>query len=413
MRNRFRSAQALYNLDHERPQRTENAARWTQETPRLSTWHIITGEYPPQEGGVADYTRLVALGLVARGDRVHVWAPAVADAEPADAGVEVHRLAGGFGPRALAALGRGLDTAGPGRMLVQYVPQGFGMKGMNLPFCFWLFARRRAGITIMFHEFAVALQRQQPLRHNVIGVVNRAMAFVLTHAARRCFVGAAAWEPRLRRLAPAGAAISWLPVSSNVPVVDDPAGVLAVRKTLIVEGGTVLGHFGTARETWIAAQLAAVVPPLLRDRPGAALLLIGRDSLDLRSRLLAGTPELNMRVHASGSLAPADISRYLGACDLMLQPYADGASTRRTSLMATLAHGCPVVTTSGVFTEALWRQSGAVDLVATGDLAATRTALLQLMDDAAERARMGAAAGALYAERFDIAHTIAALREGC
>jgi hypothetical protein len=25
-------------------------------------WHIITGEYPPQPGGVSDYTRLVARG---------------------------------------------------------------------------------------------------------------------------------------------------------------------------------------------------------------------------------------------------------------------------------------------------------------------------------------------------------------
>ncbi|HVA40408.1 MAG TPA: glycosyltransferase, partial [Candidatus Binataceae bacterium] len=154
----------------------------------MTGWHIISGEYPPQEGGVADYTRLVALKLVARGDRVHVWAPAVTGAEPADAGVEVHRLPGGFGPRSLAALGRALDGAVPGQILVQYVPQGFGMRGMNLPLCLWLFARRRAGITVMFHEVAVALAWQQPMRHNVIGVVNRAMAFVLTRAARRCFV---------------------------------------------------------------------------------------------------------------------------------------------------------------------------------------------------------------------------------
>ena len=36
-----------------------------------------------------------------------------------------------------------------------------------------------------------------------------------------------------------------------------------------------------------------------------------------------------------------------------------------------------------------------------------------LMDDAGERARLGAAAGALYAQSFDIEHTIAALREDC
>jgi hypothetical protein len=40
-------------------------------------WHVLTGEYPPREGGVSDYTQLVAHGLVAAGDAVDVWAPAV------------------------------------------------------------------------------------------------------------------------------------------------------------------------------------------------------------------------------------------------------------------------------------------------------------------------------------------------
>jgi hypothetical protein len=265
----------------------------------------------------------------------------------------------------------------------------------------------------MFHEVAVALTWQQPLRHNAIGVVNRAMAFVLARAARRCFVGAAAWETQLRPLAPAGATISWLPVPSNVPVVDDPAGVLAVRKTMMGESGIVVGHFGTAREPWIAARLAAVVPPLLRARAEVAFLLLGRDSLEMRSRLLALAPGLHARVRASGPLAPEDLSRHLGACDVMLQPYGDGVSTRRTSLMAALAHRRPVITTSGILTEPLWRQSGAVALVEAGDATAMGAALAHLMDDAGERARLGAAAGVLYAQRFDIAHTIAALREDC
>lgn len=361
---------------------------------------------------MADYTRLVALGLAAHGDSVHVWAPAVADGEPPEAGLEVHRLPRGFGARTLDALGRGLDAAGPGQILVQYVPQGFGMRGMNLPFCVWLFERRRAGITIMFHEVAVALRWQQPLRHNVIGAVNRAMAFALTRAARRCFVGAAAWEPLLRAFAPAEAAISWLPVPSNVPVVDDPAGVRALRKSLVAKGGKILGHFGTARETWIAERLGEVVPALLRERPNAVFLLVGHDSPDLRGRVLAQAPELHTRVHATGPLAPAAVSRYLNACDVMLQPYDDGVSTRRGSMMAALAHRRPVVTTVGASTEPLWNQSGAVALADTGDVAAMGAALAHLMDDAGERTRLRAAAGALYAERFDLAHTIAALREG-
>jgi glycosyltransferase involved in cell wall biosynthesis len=377
------------------------------------TWHIVTGEYPPDPGGVSDYTRLVALGLAARGDGVHVWAPAVADdGAQAEAGVEVHRLPGGFGPRTLDALSRGLAGAGAGQILVQYVPQGFGMRGMNLPFCVWLFERRRAGITIMFHEVAVALGRQQPLRHNVIGAVNRAMAFALTRAARRCFVGAAAWEPLLRSFAPTEVAISWLPVPSNVPVVDDQAGMRALRKALAAKGGKILGHFGTARETWIAERLGAVVPALLRERPNAVFLLIGHDSPDLRGRVLAHAPELHLRVHATGLLAPVDVSRHLNACDVMLQPYDDGVSTRRGSMMAALAHRRPVVTTAGASTEPLWSESGAVALVDVGDVTAMKAAVAHLMDDAAERTRLRAAAGALYAMRFDLAHTIAALREG-
>jgi glycosyltransferase involved in cell wall biosynthesis len=377
----------------------------------LTIWHIISPEYPPASGGVADYTRLVALGLAADGDRVHVWTPAVPGAELSEPGGEVHRLPGRFGLQALAALSRELDAAGPGHILVQYVPQGFGMNGMNLLFCLWLLKQRRRDVTIMFHEVAVALTRDQPLRHNVIGLVNRAMGVVLTRAAGRCFVGAAAWEGMLRPLAPAGCAITWLPVPSNLPVVDNPEGVRAIRRSLMVEGGTVLGHFGTARERWIVERLESCVLPLLRERPGARLLLLGRDSREQRDRLLAGAPEIHSRVRAAGPLAPGDLSLHLCACDMMIQPYGDGVTTRRGSMMAALSHRRPVVTTAGYLTEPLWAQSGAVAMADVGDAAAMRAAIARLMDDAEERARLSAAASALYVERFDVAHTIAALRE--
>jgi glycosyltransferase involved in cell wall biosynthesis len=376
----------------------------------LLSWYLIAPEYPPARGGVADYTRLVALELAARGDRVHVWAPAVSAADVPESGVEVHRLPGRFGPRALAALGRGLNAAGAGHILLEYVPHGFGMRAMNLPFCLWLHVHRRADITIMFHEVALPLTRSQPLRHNVIALFNRAMAFVLARAARRCFVAAAGWELLLRPLVPAGSAISWLPVPSNVPLVDDPAGVRTIRKRLAVEGGLILGHFGTAREAWIVATVEALAPALLRERPDATLLLLGRDSLELRDRLSSEAPALRDRVQATGPLAPDNLSRHLGACDLMLQPYGEGVSTRRTSVMAALAHSRPVVTTSGVLTEPLWAQSRAVALAPGVEPAALGSMVKQLIDDAGERARLGRAAGALYADRFDLTHTIAALR---
>ena len=79
----------------------------------------------------------------------------------------------------------------------------------------------------------------------------------------------------------------------------------------MVEGGMILGNFGTARETWIADKLAAVVPPLLRERPDAALMLVGRDSPALRSRLLeklrsctrACTPQVRSRPPTSHAIS--------------------------------------------------------------------------------------------------------------
>ena len=72
-------------------------------------WHVLTGEYPPVPGGVADYTQLVARGLAAAGDAVNVWTPQApwSLSSPVlspsdDDGVTVRRLPDHFGARSLA-----------------------------------------------------------------------------------------------------------------------------------------------------------------------------------------------------------------------------------------------------------------------------------------------------------------------
>src|ERR1039458_7660687 len=101
----------------------------------MSSWHLITGEYPPELGGVADYSRLVARGLSAAGDEVLVTAPFSVASGVDDRGVEVRRLGDHFGIRGLAQLERLLGARRGDRILVQYVPHAFGMRAMNLSFC--------------------------------------------------------------------------------------------------------------------------------------------------------------------------------------------------------------------------------------------------------------------------------------
>ncbi len=196
-------------------------------------WVIITGEYPPELGGVSDYSRILAVALAAAGDEVHVWAPASVGEPPQDKGVTVHQLEFGFGLSGLMRLGRELDAlSGPYCILVQYVPHAYGWKAMNLPFCLFLWTRRRTPVWVMFHEIAVAVTLSQPFHHNVLGLITRFMAAIVVRSAEKIFTATPAWERTIRPLVPATTPVVWIPVPSNVETDVDPAVVAALRKTL-------------------------------------------------------------------------------------------------------------------------------------------------------------------------------------
>jgi hypothetical protein len=76
--------------------------------------------------------------------------------------------------------------------------------------------------------------------------------------------------------------------------------------------------------------------------------------------------------------------------------------------MAGLANGRAVVTSEGPLTEHIWRETGSVRLASSID--AMVTAARELLSDASARASLEARASATYASRFDLRHTIDALR---
>src|SRR5687768_6270824 len=107
-------------------------------------WHLITPEYPPQSGGVSDYSQLIASGLAATGETVHVWCPSSPVREANSLGVTLHPELGRISPTDLRRVGRMLDQfPAPRRLLVQWVPHGYGYRSMNLPFCLWLWGRAK------------------------------------------------------------------------------------------------------------------------------------------------------------------------------------------------------------------------------------------------------------------------------
>jgi hypothetical protein len=140
--------------------------------------HILTGEYPPRQGGISDYTAVLASGLAEAGVPVHVWTSGDEGEQADGRGVSVHRTAGRWSPSDLDRLGRALDAfERPRRLLVQYAPNQWGYKGLNFAFCLWLNRRKARGdvVRMMFHEVRYTVHAGDRPRRWLLAAAQRMM----------------------------------------------------------------------------------------------------------------------------------------------------------------------------------------------------------------------------------------------
>ena len=364
--------------------------------------HIVTCEYPPQVGGVADYTAALARELARRGEHVHVWTASAEGSRPADAGIQVHET-GRYSGRDLRHADRALgECPGPRRLFVQWVPHGYGYRSMNVAFCRWV--HRRASVhgdvvDLMIHEPFLSFDLARP-RQSGAAAVHRVMLAMLCAAARHVWTSTESYAPLVR---PYGfgrdLGYRWLPIASPIARADDPAAAGRIRAALN-GSGTIVGHFGTYNAL-VAPALRQALRELLRASPKTRALLLGRGATAFAARLAADEPGLDGRLVAPGVLPAELLSLYLQACDVFVQPYPDGVCSRRTTMLALLDHGKAAVTTLGERTEWWWQPSGAVRLAREPrDLPA---AVLALLTDPEARRRCEASAAALYRARFGIA----------
>jgi glycosyltransferase involved in cell wall biosynthesis len=290
------------------------------------------------------------------------------------------------------------------------VPQGFGYRSVNVGFCLWLRQRARRGdrVEIMVHEPYLAFGGGA-LRWTAAAAVHRLMTVILAGAACRIWIAIPDWERRWRPyLRGRDIPFVWLPVPSALrePSTDD---VRRVRERYVPNGGAIVGHLGSYGST-AARLLSANLAEILRQSPTSVALLLGQDGRGFCDQFVRDHPELASRVHAPGVLPPSALAAHVRACDVLVQPFPDGISSRRTSAMAGLALQVPVVATKGPLTEPCWQDSGAVSLVSVDEPQACATEVLRLLRDECARHHLAARGRDLYARQFDARHTIGALR---
>jgi len=237
---------------------------------------------------------------------------------------------------------------------------------------------------------------------------HRMMVALLKGAASRIWISCEAWRDFFRG---ARAPVNVLPVPSNVRDDAAPEKIAALRQQFCRgRNNRLMGHFGIG-DALVENQLRQFIPGVLRKSEECCFLLIGKSGERLAEELRIAYPEIAPRIFASGILSTTEISAYIGACDLMVQPYIDGMSTRRTAAMAALASGRALLTTEGHSTEPFWTGCSQVAIVPANDPGALIVRARQLLDDDRERGRMAEAGQRLYIALFNAPLSAQVLRD--
>jgi Glycosyl transferases group 1 len=298
-------------------------------------------------------------------------------------GEEACYVAGG-----LASVRRSADE--PPWVLLQYNPFGYGRWGVapSLVRDARALRRRTTGMRlgVMVHEAWVDMT---DWRSTLMGAWQRLQLKSLLRFADVVLTSTEALARELGRRAihvPVGATITPVPTSTR-----------AARERLGLADELVVALLGRANPSRALDHAEAAIAAIAEARGarGLTVLNLGADAPALEI-----SPAVDVRT--PGRLEADELSVRLWASDLMLLPFTDGVSTRRTTLMAALAHGRPVVGLRGHNTDqVLVDHPEALTLTPVGDPDAFARAAVALTGDADRRGALGDAGRRLYDEQFD------------
>ena len=139
---------------------------------------LITGEYPPQQGGVGDFTRELARALIAAGHEAQV----ITGCTKQDAGckiedgIVVQRVVRSWGLRCWGAIAEVVQQQQFDVLNIQYEPAAYGMQvGVNFLPSAWARRQIKTPIVTTFHDLLVPylFPKAGPLRWKVVEYLAR------------------------------------------------------------------------------------------------------------------------------------------------------------------------------------------------------------------------------------------------
>jgi len=376
---------------------------------------LVTGEYPPLQGGVGDYTARLGQALADQSAEVHVLTGTRAAGGHEPRNVTLHSVADRWDWRGLSQVLLVLRQIRPDLVHIQYQAAAYALHpAVNLlPWRIrwsagWQVRGRRPRVVVTLHDllYPYLFPKAGPLRFQSVLVMARGSdAVVVTNPEDLQRLARHRWLPPVK-LIPIGSNIAAAPPDGYDRQVWRARLGVAPDEVLLCYFGFVSQAKGT--ETLIRA-LALLPTAGQANLSGYRLLMVGGQVGDsdptnqaylASMQTLIGELGLSGRVLWTGFAAPDQVSAHLLAADLAVLPYAEGANLRHGSLHACLAHGLPVVTTWSPFAaehSALTDGENAL-LVPPGDAQALAAAVAALASDPTRRSRLAAGATALARE---------------
>ena len=271
-----------------------------------------------------------------------------------------------------------------------YGPRGFAPW---LPALLWRLRRStpRPTLGVVVHEPYVPMDSW---RRRAMGLAQRVQLFAIASSVDVIYASIESWTGELQRRH-LSTACRHFPMGSTLPSASESRQ--AARARLGIEGDAlVLAALGTGHPSRRLPYIRHAANAVAWSGRRVVFLNLG-DS----APVVPGLDDAVV-VNRPGGLPPDALAGGLAAADIFLAPFVDGASTRRTSLMAALQHGLAVVATDGPLTDGIWRdQRDAIRLVPLERLDRFVAAVQELAADATARIRIGAAACELYQRCFD------------
>lgn len=359
---------------------------------------IITGEYPPMQGGVGAYTAILARELVTRGHQVAVLTSPPASIGVQD-GVQVSAVIQNWGIGSLTPIRRWIDSFRPDVIDLQFQTAAYKMS----PLVHFLpgFVHPTPFVTT-FHDlrYPYLFPKAGPLRDWIVMRLARTSSGVIVTNHEDA--------DRLKahpcvRLIPIGSNILSTPSSDTAPV----------RQTIgVAPDEKLIAYFGLVNRSKGLDTLLTAVRQVLDSGVKVKLALVGAVAGDSDPTNQAYIREidalitnlnLDTIIFRTPYLQDAEVAAYLSAADVVALPFADGASYRRGSLMAAIRLGCPIVTTSPNVEISAFQDGVNMRLIPPGDSAALANAITGILNDSALQNRLRANSTAI-AETFEWSH---------